>query len=92
MSETAPEGIGDKSEKLSLETTRKDRLLNIVKGLIAGFKKVDANPSSIDFTRQRGVGQEVSKLSEEKEDIDGMTPRQQVNRKLEELKRLNKDK
>ena len=87
MSETNPKGIGD-SEPI----IRQNRFIELVKGIMEGLKRADANPKSTDFSRQRGIGERATSMIEEQDDIDGRTPRQVVISKLEQLKRLDKDK
>lgn len=80
---------GDISKLAATEKPpRRKRIAEMLRRILNGIPSMD---TSNEFRRQRGTGQGAPSLGEEKDSIDGMTPKQQVRRKLEELSKL-KDK
>lgn len=88
MSETAPEGIGNTPE--SSPSNPKKGFGELWRLFVQGFKQVNPNPTSEDFRRQRGIGKGAPSLDRDENTVDGLTPKQVVLRKLEDLK--NKEK
>lgn len=86
MSETAPKGIGNTPE--SSPSNPKKGFGELLKVFVQGLKQANPNPDPRDFRTQRGLGEGAPSLDRDENTVDGLTPKQEVIRKLEELKKL----